>query len=85
MKKNVVFLGCYAGSNQQGQDYKRGYFYLDFDDSQKNNSFGFRSTSFFIDDEIFKQLSSISPLSKVELDVRKLGNQDVVFNVSVIK
>lgn len=85
MKKNVVFLGCYAGSNQEGQAYKRGYFYLDFDDSQKNNSFGFRSTSFFIDDETFKLLSGISPLSKVELDVRKLGNQDVVFNVSVIK
>ena len=85
MKKKVVFLGCYAGSNQQGQAYKRGYFYLDFDDSQKNNSFGYRSTSFFIDDETFKQLSSISPLSNVELDVRQLGNQDVVFNVSVIK
>lgn len=85
MKKNVVFLGCYAGSNQQGQAYKRGYFYLNFDDSQKNNSFGFRSTSFFVDDETFKQLSGISPLSKVELDVRQLGNQDVVFSVSVVK
>lgn len=85
MKKNVVFLGCYAGSNQQGQAYKRGYFYLNFDDSQKDNSFGFRSTSFFVDDETFKQLSGISPLSKVELDVRQLGNQDVVFSVSVVK
>ena len=84
MKKNVVFLGCYAGSDKQGQDYKRGYFYLDFDSAQKDNSFGYRSTSFFLDDETFKQLTGISPLSKVELDVRKLGNQDVVFSVSVI-
>lgn len=86
MQKKVVFLGAYGGVNKNNnQPYKRGYFYLDFDDAQKELSHGFRSTSFFIDDETFKQVLSIQPLSPVILDVRPLGNQEVVFSITPCK
>lgn len=85
MEKTLTYLGRFTGVSKKNNPFTIAYFYGEPDEKVKPSVDGFIGQQYFIDSDLYPSISALKPLEKVKCDVRFIGGQNVLINVSVIK